>query len=86
MKRNDAREIDGSVLAYQVEPDSGLVAVTLDGGERAPMIVLFDRDDLDALNRARKELKAATIRPTYVNPRFDDGAPRAGFVTDRKWW
>lgn len=78
--------VDGSVYAYQVSPTERLVYVTIKGpDEKKPMLVAFDADDLNALNRARKEL-TATIRPTYVNPRFDDSAPRAGFITDRKWW
>lgn len=52
--------IDGSVYAYQVEPDEALVYATIAGpDDDRPLIVMFDLADLDALKRARRELKGA---------------------------
>lgn len=55
----------GTVLAYQVNPADGLVYATVeDGPDGRPMILLFDEADLDALNRAHKELlRAGTPEP-----------------------
>lgn len=52
--------VDGTVYAYQASPHEGLVYVTVAGpDEDRPMIVCFDRADLDTLNMARKELRDA---------------------------
>lgn len=52
--------VDGSVFAYQVSPGDGLVYVTIAGpDEEKPMIIAFDRADLDVLNTARRELRGA---------------------------
>jgi len=60
--------VDGSVYAYQCSPHEGLVYVTVAGpDEDKPMIIAFDRDDLDHLKAARKELRG-------VKPEPDPGA------------
>lgn len=51
--------IDGSIYAYEVAPGRDLVYVTIAGYGPDPLVIPFDSDDLDALNRARKELKQA---------------------------
>lgn len=59
MTDNTIEPVDGSVYAYQVSPHEALVYVTIAGpDEDKPMIVAFDRDDLDHLKAARKELRA----------------------------
>lgn len=64
MTDNEIDLVDGTVLAYQASPHEGLVYVTVTGpDEDKPMILGFDRDDLDALNRARKELKRHRTEP-----------------------
>ncbi len=56
--------VDGTVLAYQASPHEGLCYVTISGpDENKPMIVAFDREDLDALKRARKELRNGKTEP-----------------------
>lgn len=62
MTTDPIRPIDGSVYAYQVSPDEALVYATIAGPDAAPMIVMFDLADLDALKRARRELKATVPR------------------------
>lgn len=55
--------VDGSIYAFQCSPHEGLVYVTIAGpDEDKPMIVAFDRNDLDHLKAARKELRAG-VRP-----------------------
>lgn len=55
---NRIEPIDGSVYVYETCPDEGIVYVTIAGpDEDRPLIVMFDREDLAALNHARKALK-----------------------------
>ncbi|BBX11129.1 hypothetical protein MNVM_02100 [Mycobacterium novum] len=77
--------VDGTVLAYQASPHEGLVYVTVTGpDEDQPMIVMFDRDDLDALNRARTELKRGPAEPDPGSVLQILAASRADqFVYDR---
>jgi hypothetical protein len=50
--------VDGSVFAYQVSPSEGMVYVTIAGpDDKKPIIVAFDREDLNVLRSARRELK-----------------------------
>lgn len=63
MTANQIEPIDGTVYATDVHPDDRLVYVTVAGDENRPMILMFDCEDLDALNTARKELKRGPAEP-----------------------
>lgn len=67
---NDINEpIDGSVFAYSVNPHDGIAYVTIAGSEPdSPMVIGFDLADLDALKRARKELRSeiAKFQPRRI--------------------
>lgn len=66
MKHNTV-DLDGTIYAYQIDHDLNLVSVTIAGySDQQPTIVMFDKDDLDTLNNARKELKRG--RPTEPDP------------------
>lgn len=63
MKRNTV-DLDGTVYAYAVDHDLKLVSVTIAGySDEQPTVVMFDKDDLDTLNAARKELKRGPAEP-----------------------
>ncbi len=69
MKNNTIEPVDGSVYAYQVSPHEGLAYVTIAGPEEdKPMIVAFDREDLDHLKAARKELRAGVEAKREPDP------------------
>lgn len=62
--KNNTVDLDGTVYAYQIDHDLKLVSVTIAGySDEQPTIVMFDRDDLDTLNTARKELKRGPAEP-----------------------
>ncbi|TXI50197.1 hypothetical protein [Mycolicibacter arupensis] len=63
MNDNINEPIDGSIYVTDVHPIDGLVYVTIAGDGDRPMIIMFDSDDLDVLNRARKELRAGIKEP-----------------------
>lgn len=79
--------VDGSVYAYQVSPHEGLAYVTIAGpDEHKPMIVAFDRVDLDYLKAARKELRAEPKRepdPGAVLQILNHAHRRDSFIHDR---
>ncbi|KKB99598.1 hypothetical protein [Mycolicibacter arupensis] len=61
---NNTEPVDGTVYVLDARPDEGIAYITIAGpDEDHPMIVMFDRDDLDALNRVRKELKCHRPEP-----------------------
>ncbi|CAA0120967.1 Uncharacterised protein [Mycolicibacterium vanbaalenii] len=85
---NTIEPVDGSVYAYQVTPHEGLAYVTIAGpDEDKPMIVAFDRDDLDHLKAARKELRAAGVKkapdPGAVLQILNEANRRDSFIHDR---
>lgn len=63
MKRNTV-DLDGTVYAYDIDHDLKLASVTIAGySDEHPTVVMFDKDDLDTLNDARKELKRGPAEP-----------------------
>lgn len=86
MNDNQIEPIDGSVYALDVRPDEGIAYVTIAGpDDDQPMIVMFDREDLDALNRARKELKRGSAEPDpgAVLQILNEASRHDTFVHDR---
>ncbi|TXH22691.1 MAG: hypothetical protein E6R06_16520 [Mycobacterium sp.] len=66
MSNNNNEPIDGTVYAFDARPDEGIAYITIAGpDDDQPLIVMFDHEDLDALKRARKELKR---RPSEPDP------------------
>lgn len=84
---NSIEPVDGSVYAYQVSPHEGLVYVTIAGpDEDKPMIVGFDRVDLDHLNAARKELRDGVKKgpdPGAVLQILNEASRCDSFIHDR---
>lgn len=64
--RFNIEPIDGTVYVTDVHHDDGIAYVTIAGCGEQPTIVMFDKDDLDTINAARKELKRG--RPSDPDP------------------
>jgi hypothetical protein len=64
MTDNYPREIDGTILAWQVDHANRLATVTVEGSfDGNPTTIMFEEEDLRELNRARKELKRGPAEP-----------------------
>lgn len=64
MSNNNIEPVDGTVYVVDSRPDEGIAYITIAGpDEDRPLIIMFDREDLEALNRARKELKRDRPQP-----------------------
>lgn len=60
---NNTVELNGSVYTYEIDHDLKLATVTIAGYGDDPVQVIFDADDLRALNAVRKELKRGPAKP-----------------------
>lgn len=68
--------LDGSVWATETRHDEALVYVTIAGGDR-PLIILFDREDLQAIAIAHESLKQGPQAcPCHIT---DTNAPALDF-------